>query len=419
MCSADFAERHSGRAFFDQSIALTISLGVSLLVAFILTPLLYAALISRRSAPLKDDTWAFRAVSRGYHKMVDKILRNRRACLLFTLLLMPLGILLAWKMPVSALPHITSSEALITIDWNEPIDAKQNAQRVKSIYADIGNKAEVFESEIGIRQFLMQNGQNTLQRAEIYIRSGNEQERVAICNRIRGWARERYPMAELTQTESPNAFTQLFDSGKPYFEARFRPLSPSETLEQQAAVRRISQKLAADKPVDGKSLRQESSLAIVPDYAKMALYGISRPAVEEALFLHFGDVAVSDIRQFGIFKRILLQMRETDLGDKLAANIPAPDGTLYPLHQFISVTDEEQPAYIFADSKGIYQSLLFDERSADFTQLRKKLEAAAASENMKVSFSGLYFENSDQLKSLLIIFLTVLLLLFFYPGHTI
>src|SRR5262249_16113853 len=139
----------AGNLIFDQSIALTISLGVSLLSAFVLAPLLFRLFIRKPPDTLKEDSLVYRKVSLAYHKMIDHILARCSFYFILTLLIMPIGFWLATKVPVSNLPSIEKKESLLQLDWNAPIDAKENLRRVRLLQEEIKPVAELTEAEVG------------------------------------------------------------------------------------------------------------------------------------------------------------------------------------------------------------------------------------------------------------------------------
>jgi multidrug efflux pump subunit AcrB len=139
----------AGALVFDQAIALTISLGVSLLVAFVLAPTLYKMFLRTSPEKLKEDTVFYKWVAKGYHAMIRVILRRKLLYFLLTLLVMPVGIWLAFMMPVSALPDIEKKETLAVIDWNASVDAQENLRRMQQLQQLIQPSCTVTEAEIG------------------------------------------------------------------------------------------------------------------------------------------------------------------------------------------------------------------------------------------------------------------------------
>jgi multidrug efflux pump subunit AcrB len=403
----------AGALVTDQAIGLTISLGVSLLVAFILAPLLYKLFLKTPPEKLKDDTVFYKWVSGGYHRMIRHILRHKLLYFLITLLIMPAGFWLARKIPVSALPQIEKKESLVLIDWNDPIDAQENLRRTKQLVAVIQPQCINTETEAGIKQFLLQQENNTVQKADIYFSCKGESEKLATDRLIRQWMQQKYPGAALQVIDAPNAFTQLFNISKPYLEARFKPISSNAGNTDFRNIGSIIDKLPAQQFALGAGFVKERNITLIADYPKMAVYGISRQVIEEALQQQFGTFTVSEIKRFGDVKYIRLKTDRSTLDTKLAIAVPGQNNTQYPLNYFLSVTNDRQPKFITADKSGEYQSIIFDEVQGDMAALQEKISGLAVKEGYKADFTGQYYDNKKQLGQLKFIFLLVLALLYF------
>nr|WP_315821824.1 efflux RND transporter permease subunit [Paraflavitalea speifideiaquila] len=175
----------AGALVLDQGIGLTISLGVSLLVAFILSPLLYKLFLKTDPGKLKKDTLVYEWVAKGYHRMIHHILHHKWIYFLVTLLIMPVGIWLASQMPVAALPALEKKESLLLIDWNDAIDARENLERVKRLQSVIQPGCLATEAEVGLKQFLLQQDNTSIQKAEVYFSCGNEASKLATDRLVR------------------------------------------------------------------------------------------------------------------------------------------------------------------------------------------------------------------------------------------
>lgn len=400
----------AGALVTDQAIGLTISLGVSLLVAFVLAPLLYKLFLKTPPEKLKDDTVFYKWVSGGYHRMIRHILRHKLLYFLVTLLIMPAGFWLAQKIPVSALPQIEKKESLVLIDWNDPIDAQENLRRTRQLLAVIQPQCINTETEVGVKQFLLQQDNNTIQKTDIYFSCKKETVKLAADRLIRQWMLQKYPGAGFQIIDAPNAFTQLFNVSKPYLEARFKPISNNADLQDIGG---IINKLPEQEYVLGAGFVKERNITLSADYQKMAVYGVSKQVIEEALRQQFGTFAVSEIKRFGDVKFIRLKTDRSTIETKLAISIPGQNSTFYPLSYFLSVTSDQQPKFITADKSGEYQSIIFDHIQGNVTAMQERISELAVKQGYKVDFTGQYFDNKKQLSQLKFIFLLVLFLLYF------
>lgn len=403
----------AGALVFDQAIGLTICLCVSLLVSFILTPLLYKIFLKTSPDKLKEDTVFYKWVAKGYHRMISHILKHKLSYTLITVMVMPIGILIAFFLPVNALPKIEKKESLVRLDWNAPIDVTENYNRVRELLKDIPKNYTTAEAEIGIKQFLLQQDNSTVQKAEIYFDCTNEASKVTTDKAVKEWLKTRYPQTNVEIIDAPNAFTQLFSQEQPYLEVRFKPMK--QVASEKSWTRLLTQLNQLSNPgyTLGMGFVQEPNVAVLPDYDKMNVYGISRNALEDVLQQQFGVYNVSEIKRYGEIQTVQLTTDRTTIDAKLMATVSGNTGNKIPLHQLVTLANAEQPKFITADRGGPYRSITFDANIKNVDLLKNKISKFAIDQGFTVDFSGKYFENSAQLHQLGLIFLLVLVLLYF------
>jgi multidrug efflux pump subunit AcrB len=402
----------AGSLITDQSIALTISLGVSLLAAFVLAPLLYKIMLKRNPDSPKEDTIFYRWIARGYHRMIHHILHHKLTYFLITLAIMPIGVLLAFKMPVSALPKIEKKESLILIDWQAPIDAQENMRRIKELQAVIQPLCLSTEAEVGIQQFLQQNENNTIQNTLLYYECSDESGKWKTDKAVRDNIHHAFPEAYIKIIDAPNAFTQLFTSATPYIEARFRPLHSENTSD--VGYNGFNKMIGdIDQPFEtGLGMITQKNIDLTLDYDKMALYGVSRTEIERLLQQLFGNYIISGLKTGGDEKPLRLKTPGSQNEDKFNSIVTSDKGQVYPLRTFISTSYAEQPKFITGDRFGVYRSLIFGPEIKDVEALQRKIIRLAAINNYSVEFTGRFFEDKEQIKKLWLIFVIVLFLLY-------
>jgi multidrug efflux pump subunit AcrB len=401
----------AGELVFDQAIGLTISLGVSLLVAFVLVPLLYKLLLKKKQHALKEDTAFYKMIARGYHKMIGHILRYKLFYFLITLLLMPAAVWLSSRVPVSNLPKMEKKESLLLIDWNTPVDAKENHNRTKDLLKLIQDDCTVTEAEVGIKQFLLQQDNTTIQKTEIYFSCAEEKQKVSTDEKVKQWMRQKYPQAGLQVIDAPNAFTQLFNSATSYCEARFKPIR-NDKVDPFANIGQLTKRLTNQDFSLGAGFVKEPSISISLDYGKMAAYGVERTIIEEALQQQFGMYTIAELNRFGENITIRLRSDQQTMETKLGNTIRVANGSRYPLNYFLTLNNDQQQKFVTADGAGIYRSVIFDKEVKEIPALREEVTRLAAEYGFSVNFSGQYFENEKQLQQLSKILLIVLFLLY-------
>ncbi len=391
----------------DQSIALTISLAVSLLVAFILCPILYNLFMKGSPQKKKTDTIFYIWISKGYHKMVYHLLKHKGLYFFFTIALMPIGFLLVRQLPVSALPTIEKRDGLILLDWNTAVYIKENLQRTNRLLQVLQPFCETTEAEIGLQQFLQQQEQNSTQKLTLYYSCKTESLKKAADESIQTFLTQNYSNAFLRIIDAPNAFVQLFNDNTPWIEARLRPVNGDwSNIDLPRLLSQLHQPWTK-----GLGMIRQRNMRITLDYQKMALYGVSRAALEDKLQQLFGIYTITEMKHFGDVKTVRLQSPDEEQ-NKLNTAVKSGNGQTYPLKTFIGLSYEDGPRFITADKAGIYQSVSFDENTTNIDELKQQLTPLAATIQYDISYQGRYFSNKEQINKLWLIFWVVLFLLY-------
>lgn len=402
-----------GTLISDQSIALSISLFVSLLVAFVLTPLLYKLLLKTSPENLKQDTIVYNWIRVKYHSMIEHILHHRKFYFFFTLILMPFGLILAAKIPVSNLPKIEKKESLVKIDWDEPIDAGQNLQQVKTVLSRIQNECLVTEVEVGIKQFSMVQEDNEIQKSEIYYSCKDENTKLHVDSIVRRTINSISRRAIMKVIDAPNAFTQLFSSSEAYVECRFKAYKGGMREDGGAGLRQLLKNIPDQRYASGQGMVEEPGVDAYIDYKKLAAYGVERQAIEDALEQQFGIYNIAEINRFGDIVKIVFKTGNNAINDKLDFPVRNSKGALYPLRLFVAFNNNIQPKIITSDKTGEYRSIVFNEGTMNISGLLEKVKALGTKYGYTVNFTGKYFENQKQVGELWQILLLVVSLLYF------
>jgi len=404
----------AGALVYDQAIALSISLGVSLLVAFVLAPLLYRLFLRSEPEQQREDTRFFRWVAKGYHRLIDFVFRFKVLFLVFTLGLMLLGGWMVSNAPIAALPKLERRETLLRLDWNEPIDAQENLRRMRELDRIIKPYSRVREAEVGLRQFLLQQEDNSVARTDFYYACNSQPEREKLDAKVSQWLKTHYPQSLFELRDAPNAFTQLFSSNAPYFEAKIKPANGGFNAASLAALNQHLPQLLATNGQKGAGLQEEPGIELLIDANKMAHYGVTSSNVRDQLQRLFGQFNITEIKRFGSVKRIRFSTSETnDWEQKLQNSIQGQNNQYYPLREFVQVQMSSNYKFITADKGGEYKSILFTNPQLNYGQLQDKMSTWGKNHGFSLDFSGRYFEARENLRLLLQIFAISIVLLYF------
>lgn len=402
----------SGALFFDQAVAVTAILSVSLAVAFILLPMLYFLMFSRSKKAFDDGEGAFFSKILGMYEFgYRKVTGNRKMAMLVFLLLIPLGLGISQLLETTGLPEIEKLDATLDVDWSEPISAAENRDRVVTLLKSLEGSYSQAEADVGVKQFLLFDGENSIQQSLLYFLFPTVEEKESAIKELEANLKTNYPEASFTLGDAPNAFDQLFSSNMPFYEVRWKDLGAKEPVPEEKMDPWLSQ-FPTQEWERGPGLQKEASVVFTLRADKMATYQIPVSSVQDRIAMLFGSYTITDIRRFGEITPIRLKEPNARFEDILRnTRIIASDTTSYMLGEFVEYNYEDHYKYVTADKGGIYQSLNVtsenpDENASEYLRWGQE-------KNLGVTVVGQYFKDKENIRQLIGILLISVLLLYF------
>jgi multidrug efflux pump subunit AcrB len=407
----------SGALFYDQAVAIGATLGMSLVVSFLFLPVLYRLFYSKKSSIPKSDSALYVVILNGYAWLERLVFKYQWVSLLLFMSVLPLAYLLSNQIGVSSLPYLDKKESQLTIFWNEPISVFENENRVKQLLQVHQNLFQKSESDIGLSQFLRQEGQNSLQKASIYFDCASVKQKEKLNTNISRYLSEQYPQASINIGDALNAFDQLFQSQRAALEMRWKNRNPNQPVpadKMTAFAEETSKNLGQYQPKKGAGLQLETVLNIQLKSTAMQRYQITPSEVLNTLEKIFGASLITELKNYGEIIPIRLQSADTDFEQKLAnTQINNAQGQSYPLSIFVEVEYAQDYQALTADKTGIYHSLSLSKVPQDWAKQSQELKAKALAENLSLDFEGEYYENQENLFQLGVVLLIAILLLYF------
>jgi multidrug efflux pump subunit AcrB len=402
----------SGALFYDQAVAVTAILSVSLLVSLILLPLLYL-LIFRRDEKKESSEEApfFKWVLAVYEKGYELVNSRKKFSFGLFILFIPASLLFVLLLDTEGLPVIDKADATLEIDWNEPISPAENKDRTLGLIRSLEGTYLQAESEVGVRQFLLFDGENSIQRSLLYLLFPSQGEKDQQVEILEAKLRKDYPGASFTLGDAPNAFDQLFSSNTPYFEVRWKDLAAKKPIESDKLDPWLKE-LPTAQWERGPGLQEEASVIFSLKTDKLATYQIPVESVQQQLSKLFGTFTITDIRRFGEITPIRLKESQAQFEDLLrTTRVFASDSTSYILGEFVDYRYEDHYKYLTADKGGIYQSVLVNEEDPE--KFSAEFIRWGNDKNLGMELAGRYFADRENIRQLTGILMISVLLLYF------
>lgn len=413
----------SGALFYEQAIAISIGLFISLLVSITLLPVYYKILYQKKDKKNnnKKGTGFLEKINRlNYEKLYTKgfrlIMRNPFFAFLLFVSLILASIALYPFIDKSQLPEITKDEIMLKIDWNQRIHIDENNKRVNGLMGSIEEFTGQYTAMIGRQQFLL-DFQNEASSNEslIYIKSKSPEKLEKAEKYASAFLQENYPMAKYSFNDAGNIFNVIFSDNEAPLVARLRAVQEFGSRQNyflEENIKLLRKNLPAYK-IPKPVFKEFMLLQTKP--AQLLLYDVSFEKVYSSLKSAFNERNVFLIADNNEFVPVIMGKKPELIKEIIKKTmIPNSKSELIAIRNLLS----EQRAYdlknIIAGQEGEYYPVEFfigeNELNNLQTTIRKTLKQ---NRQFEASFSGSIFSNKKLIKQLVVILLISLLLLYF------
>lgn len=410
----------TGALFYDQAMAITIGLFVSLLVSIALLPVLYRQFYVKGTNTGKITRLIQKWNASDYDSLYEKgfrfIMRRQPMAFGIFVLLSALALLLFFMLPKSQMPELTSTETLMRLDWNEPINVGENKRRILELIRPVGDTIKDYTAQVGRQQFLLNKDSDAKpSEATLYIRTETPKDLVRIKNSLHRSVMEKYPKTVINYGEVDNIFSLIFSDGSAPLTVRLRNVESIGAGQNQRLINlwKALQEQLSDMALP--PMAWEDYTTLLADRDKMTLYGVSADLLGNALESAFNEKEVLSIIDNQDFVPVILGGGEKTIGEVLNETmLKINDSTYYNLDQFVRVANGQDLKTITAGKEGEYYSidLAIDEDHEEST-MAKIRSVVDKDPQYNVLFSGSLAKDRVLVKELAIVLGITLLLLYF------
>lgn len=426
----------AGAIFYDEAFAVTVGLIASYITGIILLPVLYKIVFSfslpkgwkrhlrtRKLADKVSKVGSFNLnmpLSHFYDKGIGWVFSHKMVTILFTLLSIPLCVLMFNIMPKERMPETSRTELSVYIDWNENIHLDDNRRRMEELEEFCAAYTEESGAHIGIQQYLLEKSLVSTTEAELYLRTATPQQLELLQQALHKELSTRYPQATVSYHEPENVFERIFDTNEPelvvelYNKDKEKQNDIALLREMEGNINHIAGEKAT-APATG----QQINLTI--NRERLLMYGVTYDEITRLLRTALRDNKVATLRSYQSYLPITIAGDEHTLDgilNRTFVTIPATDGSKVrhqvPLRAFVTQSRGESIKTITAGMAGEYVPYTFAEtaRAKEIAaDVRESLRGNA--DDWEASFSGAYFSSNKMIDELVIVLFISLLLMYF------
>jgi multidrug efflux pump subunit AcrB len=408
-----------GALFYDQAMAVTIGLLVSLVIAITLVPVYYHLLFARsklgKNLPSSATKGGF-SYEKLYNRGFRFTMRNQGWVWLMFLIALLMVPVLSHYLAKEQLPAVKRDATLLWIDWNENIHTGENHLRVKQLLDAVDEERLHTTIQTGRQQFLMENLRNSSRRQSlIYIRCASPDKLTNIQQQVSQFMTKGYPHAIFSFEEEGNLFDQVFAARQAPVEVRLRALQPNgstQVANLQSAIQALDQVLPDYK---AEPLPLQETFILQPNLEMMALHQVNMDALHRVLTRIFNEnqiIALMDNQN-----TIPVKLGSTAGDDLLSIlyiqHVPNRQGIEIPLSLLLRQSRGAALQTLTAGLEGEYFPVEMEMRQREFRTQRPVIESTLKEQGLfEASFSGSIFTQTELIGELLMIGSVALMLLF-------
>lgn len=406
----------AGALFYDQAMAITIGLSVSLIISVTLLPVLYRMFHIKKTNALENkffDRYGIHFFERWYESGFHWVFRYKIAALAIVTGLIVSSLLLFRTLKKEQLPVFQQMEIVVQIDWNQNIYLDESERRLREMMKLIKGEVLLSEIKIGPQQYLMDREQKiNPSQAHIYLKAKNTAALTFLQIKINNWVTQNYPNASLDMHSPENLFEKVFGSEEPPLLIKLKPseahlYTPGPAVD--SLIRDINQHFP-ESPIS--ALPKQETVVISADPDRLMVYDISLDAINNRIKQGFGSSEIGTIGNGEQAIPIKLRQSGVNINDMLQQlTVANSKGVKIPIADFLQVTKEQVYQKVESDEEGEYISL-----KMQATQPQRVIDYLT--ENFKdswqhIRFGGSYFSNQKMVKEMGLVLMVSILLLYF------
>lgn len=412
----------AGALFYDQAMAVVVTLLTSLTAAVFVLPVYYVLLNRKRPVEAASSGRRPRLdYVRWYESALRWVLRHQRASWAIFLGMMAAAVLLAAVLDKRTFPPLTHDDALLDIAWNVPLSLAENDARCTALLGGLPDELSEGLAEwsllAGRQDFILgHSGESTSDGARLYFKASSPKMRQKLEEAFAQHLSRAWPGASFVFSETANPFNLVFTSDSHPLVAQLRSsdgLVPDPDW-LNALIGRIRTHLP-DLRLEPVTWQEQ--IVLVADPEKMALYGIEYSSVYAALSRATHERTLMSIRSGSTSVPVIVTGGEAGgsrTADLLALQVRGREDVSVPLSYILQEHRSRDLASVISGREGSYYPLGIDAEGRDIPGIIRTIDHIVRDSNgFEVSYAGGWFESWAMIRELALVLLVSLLLLFF------
>lgn len=405
----------AGALFFDQALAVAISLLASLFISIMVLPVLFR-LVHGKNAWHVQSPESKMKIEVLYEKGLLAVLNRKALFLALFFMLVPIGLILFYFVDKQIFPDIEETETLMSLEWNEPVNIGESRKRIVQLIKTLDTPFETGTVIIGKPQFVLTGTADQSEtEATFYFSTSN----VGCLNRLKNEMTNKFarlfPGAIIKFMPADNIFHEMFNNGNAPLVAKIRlGATGKKNEEAYANIANSISRFAGDGAKKHVPIVKTSYIVNV-NFEQLLLYGVDYRQLLSKLKALLSRYKIGSLSTNNKFTDIIIVSEKAALGTLIGnGQIRNKNNKLIPLNALVSISQQPVLKVIKADRLGEYFPVDIDagywdyKKTMSITSNRYKNDSS-----FSLSWDGSIFDGIDLFREFLFVLLVSVLLLYF------
>lgn len=402
----------SGALFYDQAMAVTIGLMVSLVISITLLPVYYRLLYRNGKYFLMKGRIDFESM---YEKGFRLFMKNQGLIwLLFFSLLVGTWVLYQ-NLEKQKLPVLGRTEILMNINWNEKIHVEENKSRVISLMKNLDG-VDHYMGMVGKQQFLLGKRKDaTTSESAVFISASSTDQLERISTELNKRIKSGYSDAIVTFDVAESIFDLIFSDNEAPLMVKVRPVNTADPGNNQhlAELTDNIRKYLPGTPVAPPTWQEQIVLTV--DTEKLLAYNVNFESVFKKLKSAFNENEILSLNENQEMIPVIIGGKSQALQEILnTLSVQNTNGILIPVRTLFSESRNIDLKTIYAGKEGEYFPLALEADQQTAGEIMVTIKNIVRDiPSFEVGFSGKIFSSQKLVEELFVILIISLLLLYF------
>ncbi len=407
----------AGALFYDEAMAVTITLLSALIMSVLVIPVFYYRFYKGQPCFTPNKFISRISVgnmTRGYDRILSWFFRRRGVMwTIFGASLVLIGVLFM-GLDKQKLPTLSHSDTLINIEWNERIPIEENNRRCERIMAQFPDMVEQYTAMTGAQQFALSHTRETgLSEAIIYVKAGSTGDIDRFEREARDYIARNWPEAVHSSQASGNIFDMLFQDKEAPIVARIKRTDGSTPEPDQLTTLLYSLREALPQVYIPQPEWNEY-IELITDPERLALYDVSFNQILSYLQNAMNASSVLRISKGDFSMPVVIGVGTKEAKDLIQGSYIETRGGRVPLEILLKETRNRDLKQIASGVDGEFYPLELNLKGREARDAMDRIQQVVRQDDrFDVSFSGTYFSNREMIKELCSVLVISILLLFF------